>query len=98
MSTVVITGARRYIGSALVEKLAGEGHTLRLVSRAPAISSAETNAKMVYVQADLRDETSWDTLLESAQAIVHLRRVPICERRRSIRRAIAISMLSPFKR
>jgi UDP-glucose 4-epimerase len=74
MRTLIITGARGYIGSALVERLAGEGHTLRLVSRSPAapgIGSALTG-KIEYCAADLRDPQSWSRLLHGADAIVHL--------------------------
>lgn len=63
MSRIVITGARGYIGSALAQRLAREGHELRLVSR----TSGDT-----YEQADLRDEATWSQLINGASAIVHL--------------------------
>jgi nucleoside-diphosphate-sugar epimerase len=74
MSTVVITGARGYVGSALARRLASEGHSLRLVSRAP--SAVRVNpvgaAKIDTITADLRDERAWSSLIDGANAIVHL--------------------------
>jgi nucleoside-diphosphate-sugar epimerase len=71
LKTIVITGARGYIGSALAEALAGEGYSLRLVSRSVAPSGGALR-KADYVQADLRDEASWRALLKEADAVVHL--------------------------
>lgn len=74
MSTVVITGARGYLGSALASRLACEGHSLRLVSRAPGAPRvrAAGAAKVDHVVADLRDEAAWSSLIDGADAIVHL--------------------------
>ena len=74
MSTVVITGARGYIGTALAKRLADEGYSLRLVSRPsdiPRIESANA-ARIEYIEADLRDERVWSGLMSGAGAIVHL--------------------------
>ena len=74
MSTIVITGARGYIGSALVGKLAGEGHALRLVSRSfEAASLPPMRARNVeYCTADLRKSQEWSRLLGGVDAVVHL--------------------------
>jgi UDP-glucose 4-epimerase len=73
MSTVVITGARGYIGSALAKSLASQGCALRLVSRAAVPRNFDqASATIEHVQADLRDEQSWQTLLDGADAVVHL--------------------------
>ncbi len=66
--SVVVTGTRGYIGSALSQRLAAEGHRLRLVSRPSDIAPAEAD----HVQADLRDDQVWSSLIEGATAIVHL--------------------------
>src|SRR3974390_3344131 len=73
MSTVVITGARGYIGSALAEKLSADGHALRLVSRSPSPAvSASARAVCEYHAADLRDPRNWSELLREADVVVHL--------------------------
>jgi nucleoside-diphosphate-sugar epimerase len=74
MSTVVITGAQGYIGTALARRLLRDGHSLRLVSRAPRTSrfDASPDAHIDYVTADLRDRDAWARLLNGADAVVHL--------------------------
>jgi nucleoside-diphosphate-sugar epimerase len=74
MSTIVITGARGYIGSALAGQLAGEGKELRLVSRTPEGLHLETRskAKIEHCSADLRRPQDWLRLLDGASAVVHL--------------------------
>jgi nucleoside-diphosphate-sugar epimerase len=73
MRTVVITGARGYIGRALAQSLASQGYALRLVSR-EAIASfrGRAEATIEHVQADLCDEKNWCTLLQGADAVIHL--------------------------
>jgi len=73
MRTLVITGARGYIGRALAKSLANQGHALRLVSRSAVVPSyGGADAAIEHVQADLREEGSWRALLEDAAAVVHL--------------------------
>ena len=72
MKPVVITGARGYIGSALVRRLAGEGCALRLVSRSIVVPTGTTNAAIDHIRADLRDTAGWSALLADAKAVVHL--------------------------
>lgn len=71
MSTVVVTGARGYIGSALAQRLSAQGYDLRLVSR-PSDEKPGGVLKADYVQADLRDEGVWSKIIAGAAAIVHL--------------------------
>ena len=73
LRTVVITGARGYIGRALAKSLASQGRALQLVSRsAVAPSYGGGDAAIEHVQADLREEESWRALLQGAEAVVHL--------------------------
>jgi nucleoside-diphosphate-sugar epimerase len=70
---IVITGARGYIGSALVRRLAQEEVRLRLVSRLPGQGGAALGkAQVEHVTADLCDDKVWSSLIEGADAIVHL--------------------------
>ena len=71
MTSVLITGARGYIGSTLARRLAADGYALRLVSRSEfGPLELEPNARFKYCQADLRNPRSWDGLLHDAVAIV----------------------------
>jgi UDP-glucose 4-epimerase len=73
VKTVVITGARGYIGSALAEKLGREGYVLRLVSRSPsAAHSTSERGVGEHRAADLRDPQNWSELLRDADLVVHL--------------------------
>jgi nucleoside-diphosphate-sugar epimerase len=74
LRTLVITGARGYIGSALAKRLAGEGYALRLVSRSSAAPPIEApqDASIEYCEADLRDPRAWSRLLKGATGVVHL--------------------------
>jgi nucleoside-diphosphate-sugar epimerase len=71
MSTIVITGARGYISSALCERLANEGHTLRLVSRSLEVLTSSA-ANIERYTANLCNPQSWSRLLSGAEAVVHL--------------------------
>jgi UDP-glucose 4-epimerase len=74
MSTIVITGARGYIGRVLAERLVGEGCGLRLVSRSTATShiAFAFPDRVEYLTTDLRDPQGWSALLRGADAVVHL--------------------------
>jgi UDP-glucose 4-epimerase len=74
MSTIVISGASGYLGSALVSRLVGDGHSVRLASRATGMARIqETGARGVEtIVADLCDVRAWSALLEGADAVVHL--------------------------
>jgi nucleoside-diphosphate-sugar epimerase len=74
MTSVVITGARGYIGSALTRRLASEGNTLRLVSRSwnAADINADLREDVEYVSADLREQGAWERLLDGSHTIIHL--------------------------
>ena len=70
--SLIITGARGYIGSALVQRLTREGRALRLVSRTDFATKADASTKIEHVVADLRDDNSWYALLDDADGVVHL--------------------------
>jgi len=74
VKTVVVTGARGYIGRSLEGPLRDAGYRLRLVSRAS--NTLETlsppEAQVSRIAADLRDEGAWLALLADADAVIHL--------------------------
>lgn len=70
MSRVVVTGARGYVGGVLSRLLARHGHDLRLVSRAGDAPLGVDSSE--YVTADLRREEDWSSLLDGADAVMHL--------------------------
>ncbi len=73
MKRIVITGARGYIGTALTERLAADGYSLRLVSRSELTRrSAQLGARIECVAADLRDARVWSRLLDGVDMVIHL--------------------------
>jgi nucleoside-diphosphate-sugar epimerase len=72
LKTIVITGARGYIGSALAEKLARQGYMLRLVSRSSSHPVISMRPACEHRAADLRDPHCWSDLLRDANVVVHL--------------------------
>lgn len=74
MSTIVVTGSRGYIGSALSARLSVDGYDLKLVSRTADIVSAgnQFDRGKKVIRGDLRNDMVWSDLIEGATAIVHL--------------------------
>jgi UDP-glucose 4-epimerase len=72
MKYLVVTGGQGYIGSALADRLAKQRRALQLVSYFSPTQNVPASAMVKHVRADLRNEASWDSLLEDADAIVHL--------------------------
>jgi UDP-glucose 4-epimerase len=74
VSTIVISGAQGYIGTALAKRLVHDGHSLRLVSRSPHALRFEVpaGAQVDCIAADLRDPRAWSRVLDGADAVAHL--------------------------
>jgi len=67
---VLVTGASGFVGRALVEDLAAQGHRVRAAMRQPADIFSRT-VEVVAV-SDLARPLEWRTLLSDINAVVHL--------------------------
>lgn len=75
--TWLITGGAGFIGSHLVERLLADGHTALVVDDLSTgslknLAHVESNARLKFVQADVRDAEVLDRLAARSQVMVHL--------------------------
>ena len=70
MSRVLVTGASGFIGSAVVEALARDGHTVRAAVRRPHLSFPDGVEVMQH--PDLAQAFDWQPLLQDVDQVVHL--------------------------
>lgn len=70
MTRILVTGASGFIGRALVEGLAGAGHSVRAAMRQPADVFPRT-VEVVAV-SDLTRPVEWRALLNRMETVVHL--------------------------
>jgi nucleoside-diphosphate-sugar epimerase len=70
MSHVLVTGASGFIGSAVVEALARDGHMVRAAVRQPHLSFPD--GVEVVQHPDLAQAFDWQPLLQNVDQIVHL--------------------------
>ena len=70
MTRILVTGASGFIGRALVEGLAGAGHTVRAAMRQPA--DVFPRSVEVVAVSDLTRPVEWRALLNRMEAVVHL--------------------------
>jgi nucleoside-diphosphate-sugar epimerase len=70
--SIVVTGARGYIGSALVPFLRERGYTVRCVSRSSGPSRSDPPDGTECIKADLCRPEAWQEALSGASGLVHL--------------------------
>lgn len=68
---IAVTGSSGFVGQVLCRELLANGHCLRLLvhSRQP---SNPTNDRVRYVQGDLSDKRSLETLVPGVEVVIHL--------------------------
>lgn len=72
MTRICITGARGFIGGHLVQRLAEDGHALRLAMRAGADAIGHTAALDAMDVGEIGPATEWQRALEGCRVVVHL--------------------------
>jgi nucleoside-diphosphate-sugar epimerase len=70
MSCVLVTGASGFIGSAVVEALARDGHAVRAAVRRPHLSFPD--GVDVVQHRDLAEAFDWQPLVQGVDQVVHL--------------------------
>ncbi|MGB7976719.1 MAG: hopanoid-associated sugar epimerase [Roseiarcus sp.] len=69
-STILVTGASGFLGSAIAAALRGRGHTIRVLAR-PSSPRTNLNAADVVCEGDLRDRASLAAALKGARCLFH---------------------------
>lgn len=68
MSTLAITGATGFVGSAVLDEAMAQGHSVRALARREQASRAGVE----WVRGDLGDEAALAALVQGADAVVHV--------------------------
>lgn len=72
---VLVTGGSGFLGSALVRRLVGAGHVVRVLddtSRGPARRLDEVSKKIEFIQADVRDAAAVEKACRGMELVCHL--------------------------
>ncbi|MFJ6751652.1 SDR family oxidoreductase [Streptomyces sp. NPDC091266] len=69
MATILVTGGTGTLGRALVDRLLGDGHDVRSLSRRPHTGTERPGLRVHAV--DLRDGTGLDEAVSGVDAVVH---------------------------
>ncbi|GES34242.1 NAD(P)H-binding protein [Streptomyces angustmyceticus] len=74
MATILVTGGTGTLGRALVDRLLGDGHDVRSLSRRPHTGTARPRPRSYAV--DLRDGTGLPEALAGVETVVHCASTP----------------------
>lgn len=69
---ILVTGSTGYIGEQLIEKLAGNGHSVKALYRSKEKIKRENQSNIQYLKGDLRNFDSLESAVQGCQAIIHL--------------------------
>jgi len=89
--TILVTGASGFVGSAVVERFAAEGHSMRITSRGAAQPFGRDGVRQ-YGGVDLRAPGSWTAPLEGADVVVH------CGARVHVVKELSLDPMTEFRR
>ena len=70
-STVLVTGAGGFVGSALCARLAERGYRVRAATRSALQGSLPSSVQGIVI-GDIGPQTDWTSAVEGADAVVHL--------------------------
>lgn len=75
LKTYVVTGGTGFIGSALVRRLVGEGHRVRVLddnSRGAALKLGDAASAIDLITGDIRDPSAVKEAIRGADCVCHL--------------------------
>lgn len=73
MVRTLVTGATGTLGTAVQQRLAEAGHTVRAASRSPP---QDGNGNIDWVELDVVEETNFETALEDVDVVIHAATAP----------------------
>ena len=69
---ILVTGAAGFLGSALANRLAAEGHTVRGIDDLSAGDPARLSTRVLFTRGDVNDRPKLWTLLQDVECVYHL--------------------------
>ncbi|MBI4315595.1 MAG: NAD-dependent epimerase/dehydratase family protein [Chloroflexi bacterium] len=76
----LVTGGAGFLGTALANRLANDGHEVRVIDDLSAGNPAQLDARVLFTRGDVNDRPKLWTLLQGVQCVYHLAaRVSVAE-------------------
>lgn len=73
MAIIVVTGGTGFVGRTIVQKLLGEGHEVRVLTRRRSAAEPEINEeRLTYLPTDIYQATQVAAQCQGAAAVIHL--------------------------